>query len=273
MILAIDIGGTNIRSAIVNGENISSYKKIRTPEKKGDILRLIEKTVKSYPGRKKICIATAGFERKGKIQHSLNADINGLALSSILRRKFKVKVYLDNDANCAALAELYYGIGKGLKNFVLLTLGTGIGGAIVISGKLYRGNGAAGEIGSIIIDGGKIFEHLASGDASVALAGKIGFRGISSLDLEMKANHGNKKAIAVYNKVGEYLGIGFANLAHTLDPDAIIVGGGFSRVKHIYAPARRKFEEIYSIKPRAKILKAKFGDDAGLVGAGLLAKI
>jgi len=271
MVLALDIGGTNIRSAVVQGTRLSLYRKTRTPRKKKDILKVIEEMVDSYGKQNVICVATAGFERGGKIQHSLNADINGLALSAILRRKFRAKVYLDNDANCAGLAELHYGAGKGLRNFVLLTLGTGIGGAIVVDGKLYRGNGAAGETGSMVINNGKIFEDLASGRASVLIARRAGLK-VSSLELEKLADKGNKKALGVYNKVGENLGVGLANIAHIFDPDVIIIGGGFSRVKYIYASARKTFESLYRIVPRAKIVKAKFGDDAGLIGAGLLSK-
>ncbi len=272
MTLCLDIGGTNIRSALVSGPKISDYKKTPTPNKKKIILQKINEVISGYPKQKSICISVAGFERNGKIQHSLNTDINDVPLSALLRKKFKVPVFLDNDANCAGLAELHYGSGKGLTNFVLLTLGTGIGGAIIINKKLFRGNGAAGEVGNMFLENNTIFEHLASGTASVNLAHKSGFPNISSLDLEHKADAGNKKAIGIYKKVGEYLGTGMANFAYIFDPDAIILGGGFTRVKHIHEPAQKTLEKLYTISPKPKILKAKFGDDAGLIGAATLSK-
>ena len=271
MTLSLDIGGTNIRSAIVNKTKLADYRKTPTPKKKQDILKKIIEIISQYK-KQTICIAVAGFERNGVIQHSLNTDINGVALSSLLRKKFKVPVFIENDANCAGLAELHYGAGKNLNNFVLLTLGTGIGGAVIINKKLYRGNGGAGEIGSIYLKDKTIFEHLASGDASVALAHKQGFKNITSLELEHLANKGNKKAKEVYNKIGENLGIGLANISYILDPDAILLGGGFSRVKHIYAPAQKALNKFYNITPKPKLLKARFGDDAGLIGAALLSK-
>src|SRR3989344_6511376 len=115
MTLSLDIGGTNIRSAIVNKTTLTDYKKTPTLKKKKDILKKIISIVESYP-KQTICIAVAGFERNGVIQHSLNTDVNGLALSKILKQKFKVPVFLDNDANCAGLAELHYGAGKNLTN-------------------------------------------------------------------------------------------------------------------------------------------------------------
>ena len=271
MILSLDIGGTNIRSAIVTKTKLSEYKKIKTPKRKKQIIKLIKEIIESYKKPDKICISLAGIIRNKKIQHALNTNINELNLSKILKEKFRIPIYLDNDANCAGLAELSYGTGKNLNNFILLTLGTGIGGAIIINKKLYRGNGAAGEIGSMIIQDKKIFEDFASGNASIELAKKIGLKTTSS-EIELKADKGDKKALAVYQQIGEFLGIGLANLAHIFDPDAIILGGGFSRVKHIHSPAKKTFEKLYDIPPKPKILKTKFGDDAGLIGAALLPK-
>src|SRR3989344_4937130 len=169
MILALDIGGSNIRSANVSGTKISNYRKTPTPKRKKEILEEIFKIVESHARPSSIKISTAGFERDGIMQQSLKADINGIPLSKILERKFRVPVYLENDANCAALAEFHYGAGRGKKNFILLTLGTGIGGGAILDGKLYRGRGGAIEPGSMIIDKGIIFEELASGDASVEI--------------------------------------------------------------------------------------------------------
>jgi predicted NBD/HSP70 family sugar kinase len=272
-ILALDIGGTHIRIAEVSGINVTNKKDIKTPNRKKDILKAIFSCIKSYEKFSSIGVSVAGFERNGIMQHSLNTDINDISLSGILKKEFKVPVFVENDANCAGLAELHFGAGKGKKNFVLLTLGTGIGGAAIVNGKLYIGNGGAMEPGSMIIDKEKIFEYWASGNASVRIAREeFGFKGISSLELEEKANNGNKKAIAVYDKVGRYLGIGLLNLTFIFDPDILILGGGFARVKHIYPPMEKAFKEFYNITPVPPIVRAKLGVDAGLIGAGLLTK-
>ena len=221
----------------------------------------------------KILEVPVGEALLGRIVNSLNNDMNGVQLTGILKKKFKTKVFVENDANCAALAELYYGAGKGKKNFVLLTLGSGIGGGAICDGKLYRGSGGAIEPGSMIIDKGIIFEELASGDASVEIARKeFGLKGVTSLELEERANKEDKKALEVYDRVGYYLGIGLSNLTYLFDPEVLILGGGFSRVKHIYPSMYATFNKLYKLNPKPKIVKARFGDDSGLIGAGLLAR-
>ncbi len=268
MRVCLDIGGTNIRSAIVNGSRLKDYRKVNTPKEKKETIAKIFNIIESYNGFDTICISTAGFEKKGKLQNSLNNDLDGTPLKKILREKFKKKVYFENDANCAALAELKFGAGKKLRNFVLLTLGTGIGGAIVINKKLYLGKGAAGEVGSMQITD-KIFEQLASGSASMRFAHEKGLRNVSGTELCYLAQKKDKTALEVYNEVGYFLGIGLSNLAFILSPDAFILGGGFSEVKHIFPKAEKTFKKIYNLES-IKILKAKFKDDSGLIGAALL---
>ncbi len=271
MNLCFDIGATNIRSAIVKHEKIYEYKKNKTPKTKKEIITSITNEISKHNNYKNICIATAGFEQNGKIQGAINFPyFNNTPLKKILEKKFKKEVFIQNDARCAALAELEYGTGKKLKNFILLTLGTGIGGAIIINKKLYLGQGTAGEVGSIFLEHNKIFESLASGTASIEIARKFGFKNISSQELENLAKNRNKKALGVYNQIGFYLGVGLADLSYTLSPEAFIIGGGFSRVKFIFPNAIKTLKESYHINPKPKILKAKFGDDAGLIGASLL---
>ncbi len=296
MVLALDIGGSNIRIAEVNGVHLANKKMMKTPKTKKQILESVIDLISSYKNKEIICIATAGFERDGKIIHALNMDFNDIALKGILQKKFNAKVYVENDANCAGLAELHHGVGRGKNNFVLLTLGTGIGGAVIIDKELYRGNGGAGEIGSMIMSRcfsnnslhlehpkvhtkrkdflicHDIFEHLASGSASVKIAHESGLKNITSLELEERANKKDKMALKVYERVGYYLGVGLANLSYAFDPDILVLGGGFSRVKHIYPNATKTLHLLYNIDPKPKIVKARFGDDAGLIGAALLAK-
>jgi glucokinase len=273
MVLALDIGGTNIRSAIVQGSKLKDYRKVAMPKGKSAALKKIDEVIRGYDWKQGIGVSIAGFERGGRLQNSPNTGLEGSKITDFLKSRFKTKIKVANDADCAGLAELFFGSGRGRKNFVLLTLGTGIGGAVVIDGKLYTGRGGAGEVGSMIMLDGDIFEHHASGDASVAIARKkFRMKGITSLELEERANKGNALALKVYNRVGTYLGMGLANIAYLFDPEVLILGGGFARVKHIYPPARKALKKYYHPTPKPEVVKAKFGDDAGLIGAGLLLK-
>jgi len=271
MILALDIGATNIRIALIEKTRIINKIKTPTPLLKKIIINKIIHLISQYKEYSSICISIAGFEQNNKIKGALNMDFGNVPLRSMLKKKFHKPVYIQNDARCAALAELQFGAGKSFKNLTLLTLGTGIGGAIVINKKLYLGNGTAGEVGSMQINN-NLFESVASGSASIHIANKIGLKNISSLELEAQAKKGNKHALQVYNTIGENLGIGLANLSYTLAPEAFIIGGGFSRVKFIYSQTLKTFHSLYKINPKPKIIKAKFGDDAGLIGASLLPK-
>jgi len=201
-------------------------------------------------------------------------DFQKAPLRKTLKSSFpSSKIYIENDANCAALAESQFGAGKNKNHFILLTLGSGVGCALISNKKLYRGKGGAVEFGATKITGeNKIFEHLAAGNASVTLAKKSISKNITSKELEELAKKGNKKALAVYKQIGHNLGIGLANLYYIFDPDCIILGGGFSRVRFFHQEAKATLNKLYKLYPKPVILKAKFGDDAGLIGASLLTK-
>lgn len=267
--LSLDIGATNIRIAEVSVTKISNKQTFKTPKKKREILSLIFEIIKKQNSFSRLCVAVAGVEINEKIQNALNMDINGVALRKILERKFRVPVFLDNDARCSGLAELHYGSGKKYRNFILLTLGSGIGGAIIINKKVYRGTGTAGEIGSMYLDN-KIYEKLASGKASLELAREQFQKNLTGKELNLLADKKNKTAISIYNEIGENLGRGMANLAFILAPEAIILGGGFSDVKHFWKSMIKTLHETYLLKIKIPIVKAKFRDDAGLIGAASL---
>ena len=270
MTLVFDIGGTNIRAALVSKTKIENRLQVPTPKARKELIEKIIDIVSKFPKQKTINFSVPGFEYKGKIQNSPNLDIEKMPLRKILEQKLRTKINLENDAKCAGLAELHFGEGKNLTNFVFLTLGTGIGGAIIINKKLYKGFGGAGEVGEMIINREKRLEHLASGTAVKTISKEFGFREISNSELKNLASRGNQKALAIYKKIGHYLGIGFSNIAYILSPEAIILGGGFSSVKYIYPEAKNSFNKHFKTEPKPKILKSKFGDDAGLIGAALL---
>jgi len=269
MPIAIDLGATHIRIAKVVGSKITNKKIVDTPKTKAKIKQALIDLIKQYK-KDTICICLAAFLKNGKVVGISNMNLLGVDIKKLLS-KFKVPVYVDNDANCAGLAELYYGNGRGHKNFLLLTLGTGIGGSVIIDKKIYRGSSFAGEIGQMILDG-ELFEKISSGHASIVQAEKVGFKNITEQELEALVAKRNKKAVKIYKRIGKYLGLGILNASYILDPEIVIIGGGFSKSKHIYSITRETVHKNDKIKRNIKIVRAKLRDEAGLIGAALLAK-
>ena len=157
-VVAVDLGGTNLRAALVRDGNILNYVKRPTPKTKEGLLKVLIEVISEVFGYdvKAIGMGSPGPLKNGVILNPPNIALKNFNLKKFLRNKFKVRVEVENDAKCAALAEMTYGVKK--KNFVILTLGTGIGGGIIINGKLYKGRGNAGEIGHTIIDDDKDIE-------------------------------------------------------------------------------------------------------------------
>jgi len=269
--LALDIGASNIRIAEVSGIRITNKKVVPNPKKKEKILSTLCTIIEQYK-KQPIGIGVASFMRNNVTICTPNMDFENINLKHLLQKKYKVSVQVENDANCATLAEAKFGHGKGLKNFALLTLGTGIGGGIIINRKLYTGGcGTASEPGHMIIDG-KHLEDRASGTATLKLAKSKGLKIKNTFELEALAKKGNKKAKETYEIVGKYLGAGLLDLAYLLDPEVIILGGGFANVKAIYKPAIKILHEEDWAKRKIPVKHAKLKDDAGLIGAALLGK-
>ncbi|MDO8460120.1 MAG: ROK family protein [Nanoarchaeota archaeon] len=268
MILALDIGATHIRSALVAGKIVKERKVIDTPSSKKQIIKSLFKLIDSYPSVTCICAGVASFISKGVTKNTQNMDFANVNVKKLFEQKYKVPVYIDNDANCAGLAELIYGKGKGKKNFLVLTLGTGIGGAVIINGSLYRGNSFAGEPGQLLING-KRLEQLASGSAALKMAISEGLK-MDNPELNRLAMSGNSKAKAIYKNIGYSLGLGILNISYIFDPEIFIIGGGFSNVTSVIKEATTIFHRLDVIQRKIPVVRTAFGDDAGLIGSALL---
>ncbi len=311
--IAIDIGGTNIPVSLVasDGKILKTINKTTPKASKPEILiDVLNKSIdeikayfkKEFAGAKISGIglgAPGALDlKKGLIITSPNLKSwKNVAIVKMLKDISKLPVYMDNDANLAAIAEHWLGAGKGFKNIIVLTLGTGVGGGIIINNKIYRGShGTAGEIGHItIIEKGELcacgnygcLEAYASANATTKRAlnklEKTTIRSslrniepeqLSAKTIYMHAKNGDKFSRDILNESGRYLGIGIANLANIFDPDAIIIGGGFSKAEEFLIPAavseayKRSFKTIMD---KLIISSAKLGNNAGIVGAAKLA--
>jgi len=285
--IGIDIGGTKISFVLIKKNKLLKKRKIPTPKTKKEIIKELEKNIKEISSgisQKEILgigIAIAGVLnlKRDLILNPINLQVlKNCPLKKIIEKKFGVKTEVDNDVNCFTLAEAVLGAGKGKKIVFGITLGTGVGGGLVINKKIYRGGwGGAGEIGHMTINfKGPKCVCGNRGCLEEYCSEKFIKRktGLTPQELRKKAAKGNKKAIKVFQELGEFLGIGLANIANLLSPEVIIIGGGISKAGNlIFNPARKKMKEYIlspMVKKNVKIKKAKFGDFSGAIGAALL---
>ena len=281
-ILAIDIGGTMVKYGLISSDGeILSTDKIETEAEKGleNILNKIDNIFKRYKENNPVGIAVSGT---GQINGIIGKVIGGnpiipnwigTNLVKILEKKYNLPAVLENDVNCVALGEKWIGAGKDLSNFICLTIGTGIGGGIILNNQLFRGeNFVAGEFGHILIKKGE-FEQFASTTALIRLVKERTektLNGKEIFDLE-------KKEIVEYQEVIsewiENLTDGLSSIVYCFNPANIILGGGvigqgealINRIKNSL------FKKIgLQFKEKLNIIQAKLGNNAGMIGASYL---
>ena len=305
--IGIDVGGTFIKSGVVREGRILIHTSVPTAQFKTPAqlqnglirmaLSLSEKTDGSIQG---IGIGVPGLVRYPVgIVHSC-ANIRGwhdVPLKAILQRKLKWPVFIDNDANLMTLAEWVHGAGRGVDNLVCMTLGTGVGGGLILNGRLYRGSaGWAGEIGHMPVNetgpacacGGKacleryvgnndilkrVRRQLRSGVKS-RLSDLIQTEGSLTPPLIDRACElGDPLARKTWEKVGVTIGIVCAGVVNLLNPERIVIGGGISKAgRWIFEPLRKTVEQrAMRGLGSVEIVPAKLGSSAGMIGAALLA--
>lgn len=206
------------------------------------------------------------------------AGWRNVPLADWLQEKTKRPVILGNDANCAGLGEAWLGAGRGFRNMIMLTLGTGVGGAIILNGELFVGHtGAAGELGLITLNlyGPPCNSgNQGSLEQYVSAQGIRRSTGVEPEELGHMAKAGNHQALEFWQTYGHQLGAGLASLIYVLTPEAIIIGGGISASAEFFLPAtwaeieRRVIPEC---RQGLQLLRAELGNQAGIVGAARLA--
>lgn len=278
-ILGVDIGGTKIHAILFKNGRVLRKMTALTPKKiRREFLNELEiliTEIASEIDKKEIAGIGCGVAgvldlEKGTVLGAVNIKIlNGFNIKNWMQKKFGREVKIDNDARSFLRAEYMFGAGRGYKNLIGVTLGTGIGGGIIIGGKFFYGSfNSAGEVGHMIYSEKKEFEDLIS---SKSLK-KAGFN--SSLAAYQLARSGNKKAKEVFKKLGEYLGIGIANIINILDPEAVIIGGGLTGASEFFLPQAKKTMKKFIISPKSrknvKIVIGKLGENAGAIGAAAL---
>lgn len=309
--IGVDLGGTNIAVGVVDESlEIIGRGKVKTrcprpaAEIFDDIALAVEMAVKdagiSMDEVISVGVGTPGSVNKsnGYIEFANNLDFNQVPAKEMLEERIGKPVYLDNDANCAALGEAVAGVGNGVKDFVAITLGTGVGSGIIIDGKIVVGaNYCAGEMGHMVIavDGvpcncGRkgCWEQYSSATALISQTKEAmknnpdslmwqltgGIDNVSGRTAFDAMRQGDEAAAAVVDKYIYYLSIGICNVINALQPEIICIGGGVSHEgDYLLKPLQKHVEEqrysIYSSK-QTQIVAAQLGNDAGIFGAALL---
>lgn len=307
-VLSVDLGGTNLRVAAVNGEGGMVERLEEPSDARSGSAAILKKTAEALKaiaakveaGKGKVVGVALGFPGivdpvKGVVYRSPHfPDWKDLDILSYFKAELAWPVTVDNDANLAALGEAWKGAGKGLKNFLMMTLGTGVGGGLVIDGRVFRGDrGFAGEIGHICIetDGppcacgsrgcletfisatgirrlAEISDQVEGREQMLAKAGKPLAR-TTVKDLYDAALDGDIFANTLFKKMGNYLGVGVASLVNVLGVETVVVGGGVAEAWDFFIePAKKELaQRTYEETARSvKLVRAALGNDAALVG-------
>lgn len=279
-IIGVDLGGTSIKAGLVStkGRILKKYE-MPTEARKGT-KTVIGNIISSINSVKTGKISGIGIGspgpmdyKKGIIINPVNLPFKNQPLKNIIQNKFKIKTYLDNDANCFALGEAIFGSRKKYENIVGITLGTGIGGGVIINKKIYHGRSNAAELGHMTIkfDGIKARSGNNGDIEEYAAARGITriFGGSNPYSIYKLALKGNKKAKKTFEKTGFYLGIEIANLLYAFDPDIIVVGGKISNSWQFFSKSMNEtIKKRYFAKP-CPIVKSSL-KDAGILGAAAL---
>jgi glucokinase len=309
--IGIDVGGTKVLGGAVDKNGVIQ-KKVRrdTPKSGGEALNqviaeVIEELLHEFPSNF-IGISAAGLvssDRRTMLGAPNIANWDGVDIAGAIDKLIGIKVIVENDANAAAWAEAYHGAGRGEKNVLILTVGTGLGGAVVINGELYRGShGTAAEFGHVrVVPDGHLcgcgvngcFEQYSSGTSlmrrakaaiekdphaarSLLALGDGTVTELTGAHITKAAISGDALAIKILGETGDWLGMGIATLAMVFDPALVIIGGGVVEAGELLlGPARIAMERVMPFAgkhPSPRIVAAKLENDAGLIGVADLAR-
>jgi glucokinase len=314
MFLCFDLGGSFIKSAVIDIEGNILVKEIAATEQKKEMegilkqFKKIEKKLlnavnKNNKKIKAISVGIPGFviSEKGYVINAPNLNWNNIFISNYLEEIFDYPVFIINDANAAALGELWKGAGRGNKNIINITLGTGIGAGIILNGEIYSGNlGMAGEIGHFRIEsysgkkcscGKECCLETESSGSAMACYGELAVKEgknttlkevmnnkkrITSKDIVEAAAEGDEVSEKIIDRASYYLSMALSNIYLVTAPEKIIIGGGVAEAGEILFKPLRKWFDLFSleeINAEDIIFSAELGNDAGIIGLAKYAQL
>jgi glucokinase len=307
--VGVDVGGTKVATAALEDGRLSDSRVVRTRKDTTDDLvdqlgDVIQAACRPDTVAVGIGIPAAIEFATGTAKSGVNVPLEGVPLRRLLTSRLGLPVFVDNDANVAALAEAHDGERLVTRHLVMLTLGTGVGGGLVLDGRVYRGlTGAGAELGHILIGldlergapppaprfpqpgslealaAGTALDRLADAAAheegAVALGQVLARRGrVTGVDVVEAAHAGDEQAIGLLRLVAERLGIGIASLINVFDPEEVVIGGGVSSAGDLLLEPARETARGYTLRgvgEQTTIRLARHGVRAGVYGAALLA--
>ena len=287
--ICIDIGGTSIKYGVLSEKGeifIDGTVSTKVTEKENFILSDVKKLVRNILDEyrnyeiKGICVSTAGVvnPEKGEIAYAgpTIPKYTGTKIKEELEKEFSISCEVENDVNCAGLGEYWKGAGKGSKSMVCLTIGTGIGGSVILDGKLLNGIGyTAGEIGYMDVNGSYIL-NIPSSEYLVEKVQKEKVEkegitdAITGVDIFELAKKGDEICIAGINEIISNLAVGVRNIIYLLNPEVIVIGGGITAQKeYLEEKIRKEVNDgmISDMFRKTRIELAQQGNQAGLLGA------
>ena len=299
--IGIDVGGTNLKAGLVD-EAGTILRVSRRPLAFQDaehfsatLAELAEEVMGSLSLREvhSIGIGIPGAVRGGTVLFTANIPMRNVPLEALVRQHLDLPVYLANDADCAAAAEYLYGSGRGSRDFITVTLGTGVGGGLILNGHLHTGMCCAGEVGLMVIDldgadcscgSPGCWENYASATGLIRLArlalqknpqGLLLGKELDGKTIFSAAEQGDPLALQVVKTYDRYLAVGLTNLVDILQPEIIAIGGGVAQAPaHLLLEpvARYVHENCYGrhVNNYPRVVTATMGNDAGIVGAALI---
>lgn len=305
LVLAADLGGTHLRVALIDGTGtIHSQTKRNTPSGSSPMCivdAILQAAEQCGPELDEHVVAAAVMvpgtvdKANAVVVTAPNLpSLNKFELKSVLQQKFGRPAVLENDANAAAVGEMWLGAARGYRDVICITLGTGVGGGVILDGKLWRGSqGSAGEVGHATVEPfGSLkckcgntgcLEMFASATAIVRMAKEGGSRfpnsmlsgdDVTAAEVYEAARQGDPLGLEIFKDVGTYLGVGVANLVNLFNPEIIVIAGGVSAGWELFEKFIHKevTERAFgSQQANVKIVPAQCGDNAGLLGATKLA--
>jgi len=289
--IGIDVGGTKIAAGVIdrNGRILRRVERPTPTESRDEFLELLDEIVDDLRAEAAEAI---GFglpstidQRTGRVVGSVHVPLADFDFRDHAAARFSIPVALDNDGNAAAIAEWKIGAGRGASDMIMLTLGTGVGGGLILDGKPYRGwVGAGAEIGHMVLayggepctgncTGHGHFEQVSSGRAADRKAVELLGPDATGRELVGAARDGNGEALEAVREIGRRLGAALGSLVNVFNPEVIVIGGGFSQARDLFlepALETMKLEALPPGRDLVRVVPALLGPDAGLVGAGFV---